>query len=354
MNRMKRIAWFGIGTLVVLAAVGGLGYRQLAGSERSCASCHEIQPTHDIWAESHHRDVPCADCHGTAVSNGIHSLEQSFRRLASHLQDEHPTSIRLSEDQVVEMNERCRQCHEREFGDWLASGHSVTYSAIFTNEKHNRIEQPMDDCLRCHGMFFEGNIGELVAPLNNQGPWKIVKAGHSSRPAIPCLTCHSIHFKGNPAVRPDYADPKSIAARRASRVPHAAFFDRNEKTHFDASILPTVSVRLGDRTIAAAQDPRQRVCAQCHAPGAQREAGSSDDRTPRGVHEGLSCMTCHENHSLETRQSCKECHPRLSNCGIDVEKMDTTFKSAQSTHNVHFVACADCHIKGVPARKPRT
>jgi hypothetical protein len=34
-----------------------------------------------------------------------------------------------------------------------------------------------------------------------------------------------------------------------------------------------------------------------------------------------------------------------------VEKMDTTFLSAKSGHNVHWVKCADCHTKGVPPRK---
>ena len=36
---------------------------------------------------------------------------------------------------------------------------------------------------------------------------------------------------------------------------------------------------------------------------------------------------------------------------IDVEKMDTTFKSPDSPHDVHRVACLDCHPKGVPKRK---
>jgi hypothetical protein len=52
--------------------------------------------------------------------------------------------------------------------------------------------------------------------------------------------------------------------------------------------------------------------------------------------------------------SCANCHPRLSNCGLDVEKMDTTFLKKESTHNIHFVKCVDCHAKGVPPRKPRS
>jgi hypothetical protein len=33
----------------------------------------------------------------------------------------------------------------------------------------------------------------------------------------------------------------------------------------------------------------------------------------------------------------------LSNCGLEVEKMNTTYFNAASPNNIHFVACSDCH-----------
>jgi hypothetical protein len=42
----------------------------------------------------------------------------------------------------------------------------------------------------------------------------------------------------------------------------------------------------------------------------------------------------------------------MSNCGLDVEKMDTTFKDPKSRHDIHFAKCIDCHPKGV-RRRPR-
>ena len=81
------------------------------------------------------------------------------------------------------------------------------------------------------------------------------------------------------------------------------------------------------------------------------QAGSGDDRTPLGIHEGLSCLACHQKHGEATRQSCSDCHPKLSNCGIDVEKMDTTFRNPKSTHNIHTAKCLDCHPKGVPKKR---
>ncbi len=46
------------------------------------------------------------------------------------------------------------------------------------------------------------------------------------------------------------------------------------------------------------------------------------------------------------------CHPQMSNCGLDVEKMDTTFANPKSAHNVHWIKCMDCHQHGVP-KSPR-
>jgi hypothetical protein len=41
----------------------------------------------------------------------------------------------------------------------------------------------------------------------------------------------------------------------------------------------------------------------------------------------------------------------MSNCGIDVEKMDTTYADSKSAHNIHWVKCADCHQHGIPKVK---
>jgi hypothetical protein len=61
------------------------------------------------------------------------------------------------------------------------------------------------------------------------------------------------------------------------------------------------------------------------------------------VHEGLSCGACHAPHSNDASGSCANCHPQLSNCGLAVDTMETTFADPDSPNNIHFVACIDCH-----------
>jgi hypothetical protein len=43
--------------------------------------------------------------------------------------------------------------------------------------------------------------------------------------------------------------------------------------------------------------------------------------------------------------------PRLSNCGLDVARMDTSFRNPHSRHDIHGVARIDCHDQGMPKNK---
>ena len=134
--------------------------------------------------------------------------------------------------------------------------------------------------------------------------------------------------------------------------------------HFSIRLLSLPQLSDGPRPVKISPDQRQALCYQCHAPRQPEAAtiaatnhygpqiGSGDDRTPVGVHEGISCLACHAGHNESAAASCKNCHPQMSHCDLDVEKMDTTFATAKSAHNIHWVRCTDCHQHGVP--KPKT
>ena len=338
------------GIVVAGCALAGLAgvyaFWHGAAPDRTCASCHEIESAHEMWTQSPHREIGCAECHGTVLRSGLHSLIEQGQTVLAHFGRPPDEDIRLQEEAVIAVMAACRACHAREYADWLSGGHSSTYADIFLDEEHNHNERLSESCLRCHGMFFDGTISEAVTPMNVSGPWQLVDPAIASVPTIPCLACHHIHAEGLPAVRPDYSDPTTIAANREPRTATVGFYDRYERVYLEATALPTLHVSHGETAVQAATDVRQRVCVQCHAPNAFRQAGSGDDRTPRGVHEGLSCSACHAAHSNDASGSCAHCHPQLSNCGLPVDTMDTSFRDPASTNNIHFVACTDCHDRG--------
>lgn len=345
--------------LVVVLAVAGVatmagmnGY--YGGADGSgCVRCHEIRPMANDWAWSAHRNVSCAGCHGSSFTADVRMHLKNFSRMRLHRAGEVPEQIQLKQPDVAAIVARCGACHAQQHADWQSGPHGVTYSRIFLDKDHNTNQQLMDDCLRCHGMHYDGGIRQLVNPLDREGPWQLLDAVMYDEPAIPCLTCHSVHTPGDPV--PSREKRMELrAAEEQILTPSLAFFDRRGGEPVPVGQLPLPRMMEGDRPVQISPDQRQALCYQCHAPRAgfaEFQVFSGDDRTPTGVHEGLSCLACHGRHAMETRASCAGCHPRLSNCGIDVEKMDTTFRSLESPHNVHRVSCQDCHPRGVPARK---
>jgi hypothetical protein len=316
-----------------------------ANPEKTCASCHEISPSHQTWASSAHRDISCFKCHGTALENGWHSLSEKTQMVFKHIESRpRPYEIYLTENQLLETMERCINCHQDEYTNWLAGGHSMTYSAMLLDETHNSTEQLNFDCLRCHGMFYAGTVEDLVEPISRTGPWKMKIEKMADKPVIPCLTCHEIHTHGETATRPDYSSPNNIFYSRTLENNSIGFYIRNEKMHMNLANLPTPVILAGTDTVQTTSDPAYRLCVQCHAPDVWHQSGTSDDQTPTGVHEGISCRACHEPHSNFQRNSCDKCHTKISqNCKLDVRTMNTTYFSPASENDIHFVSCQDCH-----------
>ncbi|MFO1476198.1 MAG: cytochrome c3 family protein [Verrucomicrobiota bacterium] len=269
------------------------------------------------------------------------------RQLWLHMSGRVPERLLVRQRDISRgMNERCGKCHEQEYSAWSAGPHGASYAKIFLNPEHNSHRIVSDQCLLCHGMFFEGDSRELIQPRALAGPWHMSPDVSPQTHSIPCIACHSVHRPGTPA-----GMISADGTNHAKATIQLSFFDRREQLPFDVAVLPLPHLLDGTRPVRVAPDQRQALCYQCHAPDHTAQAGSGEDRTGVGVHEGFSCFACHQGHDQSPRASCATCHPQLSNCGLDVETMDTTFRSKSSTHNIHSVKCTDCHPGGRPAKR---
>jgi hypothetical protein len=317
---------------LLATSVGGMAWFHFGNPSDTCASCHEMAGTHAAWSGSSHRTLHCRNCHGGSLTLDVHALRAHLNRVVRHFR---PTSDKppgLTEKERLALHQACRNCHPQSFAEWQGSRHSATYARIFLDPTHNQSEQLAADCLRCHGMFFDGHIEDLVTPTSSTGPWTLKDPAKANQPAIPCLACHQIHSPS--------------AGIRAAHL-----YVRRERASFADDQLPLTPMSRGGQPVTMSPDPRQRLCIQCHAPNALRQAGTADDHTPTGVHEGLSCLDCHDAHSNSAKVSCAACHPAISHCGVDVGQMDTSFRAGTSQHNIHTVACGDCHNGQRPAAK---
>jgi len=353
-SRLKShwLRYFLIALVAAVIIVPGTSlYYEYSGG-KACARCHEIWQPYTDWHTSAHRNVPCGACHGDVFTLDAGFHINNMRRVVNHVSGHVPEQVRLRTRDVLRVSERCKTCHQREWADWASGTHSATYTEIFLDTKHNHQRLLMDDCLRCHGMHYDGGIRDLVTPVDTHGPWQLHDPALANRPTIVCLTCHQMHHHGLPLARP--AAKPTTSTTQAIHTASLGLFDRREQDSVAVDNLPLPEMLEAERVVKISRDQRQALCYQCHAPLPTRQVRSGDDRTPVGVHEGLSCFACHDKHGERTRASCAACHPRLSNCGIDVETMDTTFKSTQSPHNIHFVKCQECHTKGIPKKRVTT
>lgn len=334
---------------VALMVPGATMYYE-SGKGARCTSCHEMQAVYDQWHASSHRGIACEKCHGGALTTDASFHMNNVHRALQHVRGDLPEEIRLRNRDVQEMTGRCQSCHQQEYAAWQSGPHSATYGRIFLDKDYNAKNRLMDDCLRCHGMHLEGGVRDLVAPIDRRGPWQMLHPELAKAASMPCLACHQMHREGLPLEKTSAEGSVPGPSQEVVR-PSLAWFDRRTEQYVPLADLPLPAMLDGARPVRMSRDQRQALCYQCHAPVASMQVGTGDDRTGIGVHEGISCIACHAQHGQKTRASCVTCHPKMSNCGLDVEKMDTTFLSPKSKHNVHWVKCADCHVHGVPPRK---
>lgn len=304
----------------ILLITGGLFLWIVVGSyvtwnrldpEFSCAHCHEVAPSHQKWQTSAHAGVSCTDCHGTALSEGFHSLKEKTGMLFTHLtENKKNEDIHLTERQVLALSDRCIQCHQSEHAGWLESGHAVNYREIFMDSTHNAMERPYPDCFRCHGMFYDNDIHTLMELDGAPADWKIKEKRQELLPTVPCLACHQIHTENPVSMR--YVSAADSSKKTRYKNPRTALYVRADKMHLRSDKLTPVNMVKEDGEINKATDPTTLLCMQCHAPDYQHRVGSQDDRTPVGIHEGISCVACHRPHSGDTRESCIQCHSSLT------------------------------------------
>jgi hypothetical protein len=337
--------------LLVVACFASYSHWNSASPTKTCASCHEISHSVDLWAGSAHREIACKKCHGTALSEGLHSLKEKGNMVFHHISKTRLASVRITEEQRLDVMQRCKGCHETEYAKWNSGGHAMNYSDIFLNTGHNKSEPIQEDCLRCHGMFYDkGNAKDIAEPRDTAGHSKLKDASLAERPAIPCFACHQVHQAGYPGMRQDRGTPSLLHYSRMKKT-YATFYYRRDSMYFPVLSLTPQEINYNSMPVKMSTDQNQRLCIQCHSPNAFNMGGTNDDRTPRGVHEGIGCLACHDPHSNSAIASCKNCHPAITNCKLDVEKMNTTYMDKTSKNNIHFVACTDCHIKGRPAKQ---
>jgi hypothetical protein len=286
---------------------------------------------HDTWTTSAHRNLDCKECHGSAFTTDLEMHRTNFRHLYYQVSGRIPDRVRRTGRSIGSPPMRAQA--RGTAGQFTAGGHSVGYGRILHSTKHNTRMLVMDDCLRCHGMFVDGNVTTVVAPIDTRGPWTLVQADWQDRPSIPAwrvTRCTAPTRLRRSPTTPTRGDPH----QRSAATTTLAFYDRRGGHVPLVVAVPQMTTK--GRAVKMSPDVRQAMCYQCHAPEATHEVGTADDRTAIGVHEGISA--CGATRPTPRRaRPCANCHPSQSNC-TSTTRMDTTL-SIPSAYTTPLVSC---------------
>ena len=265
--------------------VPGSEFYYESGSGKRCVVCHEMQSLYDQWHASSHRGLACEKCHGGALTLNASFHLNNAARLYSHLRGDLPEQIGFGNRFVLAMDQQCQACHRQEYAAWQSGPHSASYARIFLDRKHNTANMLMDDCLRCHGMHFEGGIRDLVTPVDRSGPWRLLTADLTNQPSMPCVTCHETHREGQPMQKTDIQGRVPGPSQEITR-PSLAFFDRRSQRYIPLADLPMPAMLEGTASGQNESGPAPGSvlpvpCAGFHYAGGQRRRPHGNGRARR-------------------------------------------------------------------------
>lgn len=308
---MKIKYWVGIIVVGGIVLLGG-GYKAFITMDPNltCAQCHEINAACTLWEKSVHSDVGCIECHGSAFSNGVGGLMEKANMIYCHFTKKITNEdIYLNEDQVLTVSGRCAVCHQAEYAAWKSGAHSVTYEDIFMDKEHNIMEKPYWDCFRCHGMYYDGNINDLMSLEGPVDEWYIKDTLQINKPTITCLTCHQVHYEQQKSESyQQISEEEKSSLMTNTKSASTAFYMRSDKRHIPSDKIYQTTMFKNDSIVKVSDDPNTWLCMQCHSPNSKREIGSEDDKTPMGIYEGRSCLDCHNPHSNGLKNNYRDIH----------------------------------------------
>lgn len=303
MGTLPVLVLVGVG-LLVLGGVVASGwfafdtYEETRADDAFCLSCHPMDEPLDRFAESAHRDLPCAACHEPALlRRGRTGLTRAAEDPAEPLEPRTHAPV---------PNRVCAECHvQGDPEEWL----------VVANTAGHRVHLESDDpaladiqCVDCHATSLhrfaaaEETCGQSACHVEES---QVVLAGMSEL-TIHCVTCHTFSAPATPGSGP------GTEAALAALAPD---WEECLSCHVMRTLVTVPE-----------PDPHESACGACHNPHTQENPEQAletcatsecharpDTLSPfhRGMGPGVleNCMNCHEAHDFRVASTnCIACH----------------------------------------------
>jgi hypothetical protein len=249
--------------VVILAAVGTVGFIEFSAQPKFCTSCHLMQPYYDSWATSTHSDVPCIKCH---YAPGI-KAEAMGKMQAANQVVKYVTGAYGTKPWAEIEDAACLRsgCHSLRKVEGVVSYRGVRFDHTQHLGELRRGKQLR--CTSCHSQIVQGN-----------------------HVAVEQTTCNLCHFKGTDPGEPlggcvgCHADPPRVVSPAGFVVDHPQYVE-------DMVACTTCHDEVTEGS-GVAEEAR---CWNCH-------------NTPERIEQFENTTLVHRVHIAEHNVECTQCH----------------------------------------------
>ncbi len=334
---LKIVTQVGI-LMVILMAIGTVGFIEYSGQPSFCTNCHIMQPYYDSWATSSHNTVKCIECH---YAPGIKAEAMGKLQAANQVVKYVTGAYGMKPWAEVEDAACLRSgCHtERELEGEL------DFEGVRFDHSHHLGELRRGKrlrCTSCHSQIVQGS------PLNVEG----IEIG-AAHLRVTSVTCYLCHFKDRPAGQPlagclgCHEDPPRVRSDAGFVVNHAEYVENLVSCVGCHETVTSGTGEAGQRRCFNCHNEPERIqeventtlvhqvhiamhnveCTQCHVPILHRVVSLSETFE-------LDCDACHQ----RVHQEQREMYAGLGGHGTD---------NMPSSMFLARVSCQSCH--GIPA-----
>lgn len=292
----------------------GAGFMEYTMTPGFCTSCHIMEPYHDAWAHSAHKDVNCIKCHFEPGLYGtLRGKFQASTQLVKYI-----TGTQGSKPHAQVSNSSCQQsgCHStperlQKKIQWSVPGEDSGRKLPLNFDHTPHLDAKMGGkqlrCVSCHA--------------------QVSRDQHMSISVDSCFICH---FKG-------------VAENGQHDVKKGCVSCHN----------PPETVRLPTGEFDHASYVKNKVsCDNCHR----------DSIVGAGEVTKQSCWTCHntkeqiakfsdsefihKEHIGEHKLRCTNCHAQIQHSLKAKEALAATLRTSEKIRNAHSLTsanCGECH-----------
>lgn len=315
--------------LIILGAIGTVGFIQYSGQPSFCTNCHVMQPYYDSWASSSHNTVKCIECHyAPGIKAEAMGKVQAANQVVKYITGAYGIKPWAEIEDAACLRSGCHTERELE-GE-------VNYAGVRFDHTHHLGEMRRGKNLRCTSCHSQ-----------------IVQGSHVT---VTAETCNLCHFKDRPRDAPIagctgcHTSPPRFTSPAGFVVDHPEYVKNLVScTGCHENVITGSGIADRDR------------CFTCHN---EPERLNQFDNTTlvHRVHIAESKVECTQCHTSMLHQvvsltatfelDCRACHQRTH----DEQRLMYAGMGGHGTENVPSsmylarVSCQSCH--GIPADLP--